>query len=215
MRYDADRPRAVIRLMRISQPRTTSLAGAIRLRDLQAKNEPVSGPVGAVRERVVARHRHDARQPRVRVAVTWPSRNVSANGSATCVKRWRAPSQPINGRFTPNKRLISARFAADWRLVAALARRDPNRLLVFHRNGIAIRRWRTACRLSGGRRADPLPPRLPPHRRPQPASPRRQAPRHVASILDSARELGIRDAQGRRSPAVDGGCLRARERPPW
>ena len=147
MRYDADRPRAVIRLMRISQPRTTSLAGAIRLRDLQAKNEPVSGPVGAVRERVVARHRHDARQPRVRVAVTSPSRNVSANGSATCVKRWRAPSQPINGRLTPNKRLISARFAADWRLVAALARRDPNSLLVFHRNGIAIHRWRTACRL--------------------------------------------------------------------
>ena len=27
------------------------------------------------------------------------------------------------------------------------------------------------------------------------ASGRRQAPRHVASILDSARELGIRDAQ--------------------
>ena len=52
-----------------------------------------------------------------------------------------------------------------------------------------------AHRLSGGRRADPLPPRLPPHRRPQPAGPRRQAPRNVASILDSARELGIRDAQ--------------------
>ena len=73
---------------------------------------------------------------------------MSANGSATCVKRWRAPSQPINGRLTPNKRLMSARFAADWRLVAALARRDPNSPLVFHRNGIAIRRWRTACRLS-------------------------------------------------------------------
>ena len=32
------------------------------------------------------------------VTVTSPSRNVSANGSATCVKRWRAPSQPINDR---------------------------------------------------------------------------------------------------------------------
>ena len=32
-------------------------------------------------------------------------------------------------------------------------------------------------------------------RRPQPAGPRRQAPRNVVSILDSARELGIRDAQ--------------------
>ena len=70
------------------------------------------------------------------------------------------------------------------------------------------RRWRAvipiACWSStataspsaaGARRADPLPPRLPPHRRPQPAGPRRQEPRHAASILDSARALGIRDAQ--------------------
>ena len=48
-----------------------------------------------------------------------------------------------------DERPISARFAAAWRLVAAWARRDPNSPLVFHRNGIAIRRWRTACRLSG------------------------------------------------------------------
>ena len=41
---------------------------------------------------------------------------------------------------------MSARFATDWRLVAALTRRDPNSPLVFHRNGIAIRRWRTAWR---------------------------------------------------------------------
>ena len=41
---------------------------------------------------------------------------------------------------------MSARFAADWRLVAAWARRDPNSPLVFHRNGIAIRPWRTAWR---------------------------------------------------------------------
>ena len=32
------------------------------------------------------------------------------------------------------------------RLVAALARRDPNSPLVFHRDGIPIRRWRTAWR---------------------------------------------------------------------
>ena len=31
-------------------------------------------------------------------------------------------------------------------MVAALARRDPNSPLVFHRNGVAIRRWRTAWR---------------------------------------------------------------------
>ena len=30
--------------------------------------------------------------------VTSPNRNVSANGAATCVKRWRAPSQPGNDR---------------------------------------------------------------------------------------------------------------------
>ena len=29
---------------------------------------------------------------------TSPSRNVSANGAATCVTRWRAPSQPENDR---------------------------------------------------------------------------------------------------------------------
>ena len=118
---------------------------------------------------------------------------MSANGSATCVKRWRVPSR----QKTTDERPLNGRFAADERFVVALARRDPNSLRVFHRNGIPILRWRTAWRtaLSGGRRADPLPPRLPPHRRPQPAGPRRQAPRNVASILDSARELGIRDAQ--------------------
>ena len=75
-----------------------------------------------------------------------PQERVRERLRATCVKRWRAPSQPIDGRLTPNKRLMSARFAADWRLVAALARRDPNSPRVFHRNGIAIRRWRTAWR---------------------------------------------------------------------
>ena len=60
---------------------------------------------------------------------------MSANGAATGVTRWRAPSQPINDRL-----------AVDSRLVAALARRDPNSSLVFHRNGIPIRRWRTAWR---------------------------------------------------------------------
>ena len=80
---------------------------------------------------------------------------------------------------------------------AALARRDPNSPLVFHRNGIAIRRWRTAWRAvwQAAGVLTRFPPRLPPHRRPQPAGPGRQAPRNVASILDSARELGIRDAQ--------------------
>ena len=92
---------------------------------------------------------------------------------------------------------MSARFAADWRLVAALARRDPNSPLVFHRNGIAIRRWRTAWRTAC--QAAGVPTRfLHDCRRTaarNPPAPDAQAPRHVASILDAARELGIRDAQ--------------------
>ena len=102
-----------------------------------------------------------------------------------------------HSRLTPNKRLMSARFAADWRLVAALARRDPNSPLVFHRNGIAIRRWRTAWRTAC--QAAGVPTRfLHDCRRTaarNPPAPDAQAPRHVASILDAARELGIRDAQ--------------------
>ena len=41
---------------------------------------------------------------------------------------------------------MRSRLAVDSRLVAALARRNPNSPLVFHRNGIPIRRWRTAWR---------------------------------------------------------------------
>ena len=37
-------------------------------------------------------------------------------------------------------------YGCHQQLVAALARRDPNSPPVFHRNGIAIRRWRTAWR---------------------------------------------------------------------
>ena len=37
------------------------------------------------------------------------------------------------------------------------------------------------------------------------ASVRRQAPRNVASILDAARELGIRDAQAMPAPAPTNG----------
>ena len=92
---------------------------------------------------------------------------------------------------------IRARFAADWRLVAALARRDPNSPRVFHRNGIAIRRWRTAWRTAW--QAAGVPTRfIHDCRRTaarNPPGPRRQAPRNVASILNAARELGIRDAQ--------------------
>ena len=70
------------------------------------------------------------------------------------------------------------------RHLVIVARRHPRPPLA---HGVALR-------LSGGRRADPLPPRLPSP--PAPRGPRRQAPRNVASILDSVRELGIRDAHG-------------------
>ena len=67
---------------------------------------------------------------------------MSANGSATCVTRWRVPSR----QETTDERPLHGRLAADERFVAALARRDLNSLRVFHRNGIPIRRWRTAWR---------------------------------------------------------------------
>ena len=58
---------------------------------------------------------------------------------------------------------MNAHYTAASRFVAALARRDPNSLRVFHRNGIPIRRWRTAwrtaCQAAGV--PSPLPPRLP------------------------------------------------------
>ena len=41
---------------------------------------------------------------------------------------------------------MNAHYTAASRFVAALARRDPNSLRGFHRNGIPIRRWRTAWR---------------------------------------------------------------------
>ena len=64
----------------------------------------------------------------------------------------------------------------------ARARCDPDSPLVFHRDGIPVRRWRTtwrtACQVAW--RADPLPPRLPPHRRPHPAPHQRpRAGRHA------------------------------------
>ena len=91
-----------------------------------------------------ARGGHRARRGWTRsdATVTSPSRNVSANGSATCVTRWRVPSR----QKTTDERPLNGRFAADERFVVALARRDPNSLRVFHRNGIPILRWRTAWR---------------------------------------------------------------------
>ena len=50
--------------------------------------------------------------------VTSPSRNVSANGAATCVKRWRVPSR----QETTDERPLHGRLAADERFVAVLAR---------------------------------------------------------------------------------------------
>ena len=75
-----------------------------------------------------------------------------------------ARSKTLVGRILP----ISPPIAEA--LARRRARRDPDSLLVFHRDGIAVRRLAhsVAHRLPGRWGADPLPPRLPPHRRPQP-----------------------------------------------
>ena len=77
---------------------------------------------------------------------TSPSRNVSANGSATCVTRWRVPSR----QETTDERPLHGRLAADERFVAALARRDLNSLRVFHRNTPATPPHRAAHTATGG-----------------------------------------------------------------
>ena len=52
----------------------------------------------------------------------------------------------FRSQYTTDERPLNGRFAADSRLVAALARRDSKSPLVFHRDGIPVRRWRTAWR---------------------------------------------------------------------
>ena len=75
-----------------------------------------------------------------------------------------ARSKTLVGRILP----ISPPIAEA--LARRRARRDPDSLLVFHRDGIAVPALAhsVAHRLPGHWGADPLPPRLPPHRRPQP-----------------------------------------------
>ena len=93
-----------------------------------------------------------------------------------------ARSKTLVGRILP----ISPPIAEA--LARRRARRDPNSPLVFHRDGIPVRRWRhgVAHRLPGGRRTDPLPPRLSPHRRPQPDP--RECPRAGRHAPDRAQE---------------------------
>ena len=100
-----------------------------------------------------------------------------------------ARSKTLVGRILPISQPIAEALAR------RRARRDPDSPLVFHRDGITIRRWRTAwrtaCQAAGG--ANPLPPRLPAHRRPQPdprqrsragrhAPDRPQEPRHLRPL---------------------------------
>ena len=79
------------------------------------------------------------------------------------------------------------------------ARRDPTSPLVFHCDGIPVRRWRTAWRTAC--QAAGVPTRFLHDCRRTAARNliRASVPEriNVASILDSARELGIRDAQPR------------------
>ena len=133
-------------------------AGA-RTRPARAPRRPSASCDAPPRKGARGGHRARRGWTRSYATVTSPSRNVSANGSATCVKRWRVPSR----QDTTDERPLNGRLAAASRFVAALARRDPNSLRVFHRNGVPIRRWRTAwrtaCQVAGV--PSSLPPRLP------------------------------------------------------
>ena len=68
-----------------------------------------------------------------------------------------ARSKTLVGRILPISQPIAEALAR------RRARRDPDSPLVFHRDGIPVRRWRNGVAhcLSGDRRADPLSPRLP------------------------------------------------------
>ena len=70
-----------------------------------------------------------------------------------------ARSKTLVGRMLPISQPIAEALAR------RRARRDPDSPLVFHRDGITVRRWRTAWRTAcqAGRGADPLPPRLSAH----------------------------------------------------
>ena len=94
------------------------------------------------------------------LGLTWEE----IDGAGGVIRLSPARSKTLVGRILP----ISPPIAEA--LARRRARRDPDSPLVFHRDGIPIRRWRTAwrtaCQAAGG--TDPLPPRLPAHGRPQP-----------------------------------------------
>ena len=115
-----------------------------------------------------------------------------------------ARSKTLVGRILPISQPIAEALAR------RRARRDPESPLVFHRDGIPDPPLAhgVAHRLSVGRRADPLPSRLPPHRRPQPhprerpragrhAPDRAQEPRHLRPLQHHPRAGTAR----RRGPA--------------
>ena len=114
--------------------------------------------------------------PRGRTSSTWPITPAGARTRSSASPGTNLTRPAASSRLSParSKTLVGRILPISHPIAEALARRrarrDPDSPLVFHRDGIPIRRWRTAwrTRLSGGRGADPLPPRLPPHRRPQP-----------------------------------------------
>ena len=93
-----------------------------------------------------------------------------------------ARSKTLVGRILPISQPIAEALAR------RRARRDPDSPLVFHRDGIPVRRWRTAwrtaCQAAGG--ADSLPSRLSAYRRPQPDP--RECPRAGRHAPDRAQE---------------------------
>ncbi len=93
-----------------------------------------------------------------------------------------ARSKTLVGRILPISQPISEALAR------RRARRDPDSPLVFHRDGIPDPplAHSVAHRLPGRWGADPLPSRLPPHRRPQPDP--RERPRAGRHAPDRAQE---------------------------
>ena len=133
-----------------------------------------------------------------------------------------ARSKTLVGRILPISQPIAEALAR------RRARRDPDSPLVFHRDGIADPPLAhgVAHRLPGRWGADPLPSRLPPHRRPQPhprerpragrhAPDRAQEPRHLRPLQHHPRAGTARRRRPTRrvSRATGAGDVPARQRP--
>ena len=132
--------------------------------------------------------------PRGRTSSMWPTipAGASRRSSASPGRRSTKPAASSGSRQGARRRWWDASSPISPPIAEALARRrarrDPGSPLVFHRDGIrhSPLAHGVAHRLSGGRGADPLPPRLSPHCRAQPDP--RERPRARRHAPDRAQE---------------------------